>query len=376
MSSTIPIREADGRRRVGVLGAGQLGRMLALAGYPLGIDCTLLDTSHDSPGGQVASIVIGELGDPAALAQLAERVDVVTLEIENVAVAGLESLRGRIEVFPPPAAVAAAQDRLAEKTLFRSLGIPTAEFVTIDSAADASAAAKLGWPAIIKTRRMGYDGRGQRLVDSTAALAAAWQELGGVPSIVEAFVEFDREVSLIAVAGARGERAFYPLAENVHKSGILASTVAPYDDAALQQQAERWLAAIMTKLQYRGVLTVEFFHTKNGLIANEMAPRVHNSGHWTIEGAVTSQFENHLRAVLGWPLGDSSARGHAAMLNLLGRLPPRDTLLAAAGAHLHDYGKTPRPGRKVGHCTIVDAQRARLLERLEPLKRIVFGTNE
>ena len=202
---------------------------------------------------------------------------------------------------------------------------------------------------------MGYDGRGQRVVDSTAALAAAWRELGGVPSIAEAFVEFDREVSLIGVQGARGERVFYPLAENVHHGGILASTLAPYEDQALQQQAERWLTAIMATLQYRGVLTVEFFHTKEGLVANEMAPRVHNSGHWTIEGAATSQFENHLRAVLGWPLGDASARGHAAMLNLLGRLPPRDTVLCISGAHLHDYGKSPRPGRKVGHCTLVDS---------------------
>jgi 5-(carboxyamino)imidazole ribonucleotide synthase len=364
------------RPRVGIIGAGQLGRMLALAGYPLGIDCTLLDTDDDSPGAQVASFVAGRLGDPAALARLADKVDVVTLEIENVAVAALESLDGRIEVFPPPAAVEAAQDRLAEKTLFRSLGIPTAEFVTIDSAEDAAAAEKLGWPAILKTRRLGYDGRGQRVVDSTAALAAAWQELGGVPSIAEAFVEFEREVSLIAVQGARNERVFYPLAENVHRNGILASTIAPYDDPALQRQAESWLAAIMTKLSYRGVLTVEFFHTKGGLVANEMAPRVHNSGHWTIEGAVTSQFENHLRAVLGWPLGDPSARGHAAMLNLLGSLPPRDSVLRVAGAHLHDYGKSSRPGRKVGHCTIVDAQRAKLLERLEPLRELVSRSNK
>ena len=364
------------RPRVGIVGAGQLGRMLALAGYPLGIDCTLLDTSADAPGAQVAASVLGALDDPRALAKLADRVDVVTLEIENVAVAALESLHGRIDVFPPPAAVAAAQDRLAEKTLFRSLGIPTAEFVTIDSDSDAASAEKLGWPAILKTRRMGYDGRGQRVVNSTAALAAAWRELGSVPSIAEAFVEFEREVSLIAVRGAREELAFYPLAENVHRNGILASTIAPYEDSLLQREAERWLAAIMSALEYRGVLTVEFFHTKSGLVANEMAPRVHNSGHWTIEGAYTSQFENHLRAVLGWPLGDPRARGHAAMLNLLGRLPPREAVLGIAGAHLHDYGKSPRPGRKVGHCTLVDTDRARLLERLTPLRAVVSRSNQ
>jgi 5-(carboxyamino)imidazole ribonucleotide synthase len=364
------------RPRVGIVGAGQLGRMLALAGYPLGIDCTVLDSSQEAPGAQVAPSVLGALDDPSALEKLAEQVDVVTLEIENVAVAALERLNGRIDVFPPPAAVAAAQDRLAEKTLFRSLGIPTAEFVTIDSAADAASANALGWPAILKTRRMGYDGRGQRVVDSAAALAAAWQEQGGVPSIAEAFVEFDHELSLIGVQGAREERVFYPLAENVHRDGILASTIAPYDDAGLQRQAENRLTAIMSALQYRGVLTVEFFHTKSGLVANEMAPRVHNSGHWTIEGATTSQFENHLRAVLGWPLGDARARGHAAMLNLLGRLPPRDALLAIPGAHLHDYGKSPRPGRKVGHCTLVDTDRARLLERLAPLRAVVSRSNQ
>ena len=364
------------RARVGIVGGGQLGRMLALAGYPLGIECTLLDSSREAPGAQVASSLLGALDDPRALAKLADLVDVVTLEIENVAVAALESLDGRIEVFPPPTAIAAAQDRLAEKTLFRSLGIPTAQFVTIDSAADADAADELGWPAVLKTRRMGYDGRGQRVVGDAAALAAAWQDLGGVPSIAEAFVEFDRELSLIGVQGERGERAFYPLAENVHRNGILASTIAPYEDSHLQRQAESWLTAIMSTLEYRGVLTVELFHSKGGLVANEMAPRVHNSGHWTIEGATTSQFENHLRAVLGWPLGDPSARGHAAMLNLLGRLPPRDAVLTIPGAHLHDYGKGPRPGRKVGHCTLVDADRARLLERLAPLQEVVARSNQ
>jgi 5-(carboxyamino)imidazole ribonucleotide synthase len=359
------------RPRVGIVGAGQLGRMLALAGYPLGIDCTVLDRTADAPGAQVAASVQGALDDPAALAKLAAAVDVVTLEIENVAVAPLEALLESIDVFPPPHAVAAAQDRLAEKTLFRSLGIPTADFVAVDSEADAAAATRLGWPVVLKTRRMGYDGRGQRVVRSQQDLAAAWRELGQVPSIAEAWVKFEREVSLIGVQGAGTERAFYPLAENVHRDGVLDTTVAPFADAPLQRQAEAWLAAIMTKLDYRGVLTVEFFHTSRGLVANEMAPRVHNSGHWTIEGAETSQFENHLRAVLGWPLGDTRPRGHAAMLNLIGALPSRDAVLAIPGAHLHAYGKDSRPGRKVGHCTLVDTDRARLLERLAALRALV-----
>lgn len=357
------------RKRVGIVGAGQLGRMLALAGYPLGIACSLLDRSADAPGAQVATSVLGDLDDRAALATLARSVDVVTLEIENVDVAALESIAGTVAVFPPPAAIAAAQDRLAEKTLFRELGIPTVEFVRIDTDDDLdAAAAKLGWPIVLKTRRLGYDGRGQRVAESRAALAAAWAELKRAPSIAEAWTPFERELSLIAVQGANGERAFYPLAENVHRDGILATTVAPYADADLQAQSERWLAAIMSKLGYRGVLTVEFFHTRNGLVANEMAPRVHNSGHWTIEGAETSQFENHLRAVLGWPLGDTRARGHAAMLNLVGQLPRPEAVLAIPGAHFHDYGKNPRPGRKVGHCTLIDADRQRLLERLAALR--------
>ena len=197
-----------------------------------------------------------------------------------------------------------------------------------------------------------------------------------MPSIAEALVDFEREVSLIGVQGADDERVFYPLTENVHRHGILSSSLAPFADEAAQHQAERWLAALMSKLRYRGVLTVEFFHTATGLVANEMAPRVHNSGHWTIEGAETSQFENHLRAVLGWPLGDPSPRGHAAMLNIIGALPPAQAVLSVPGAHLHDYGKTPRPGRKVGHCTLVDSDRARLLERLEPVRSLILRTNK
>ena len=363
-----------GKKRVGIVGAGQLGRMLALAGYPLGIECRVLDAAADAPGAQVAPAVLGRLDDARALAKLAAQVDVVTLEIENVAVEPLETLRDRIDVFPPPRAVAAAQDRLAEKTLFRSLGIPTAEFTAVDSERDLKTAADtLGWPLVLKTRRMGYDGRGQRVVESAAELAAAWRELGAVPSIAEAWIRFEREVSLLAVQGADAQRAFYPLAENVHREGILTTTVAPYVDAPLQALAERWLAALMTALDYRGVLAVEFFATERGLLANEMAPRVHNSGHWTIEGAETSQFENHLRAVLGWPLGSTRPRGHAAMLNILGQLPTVESVLAIPGAHFHDYGKSPRPGRKVGHCTLVDVDRARLLERFRALRALLAG---
>jgi 5-(carboxyamino)imidazole ribonucleotide synthase len=359
------------RKRVGILGAGQLGRMLALAGYPLGIECRFLDREARSPGGQVAPIVLGALDDAAGLAALADGADVITFEIENVAVTALESVGARVPVFPPPAAVAAAQDRLREKELFHELGIPTAPFVSVASAADLGAAADaLGWPIVLKTRRLGYDGRGQRIAKSAAELLAAWQALGQAPAIAERFVRFERELSLIGACNAR-DRVFYPLAENIHRDGILATTVAPFAAADLQQQAQTWLAAIMQKYRYRGVLTVEFFHTADGLVANEMAPRVHNSGHWTIEGAQTSQFENHLRGVLDWPLGDPSPRGHAAMVNLIGELPPREAVLALPGAHLHDYGKSPRPLRKLGHCTLVDDRPSRLLERLAALRAVV-----
>jgi 5-(carboxyamino)imidazole ribonucleotide synthase len=361
------------RKRVGIVGAGQLGRMLALAGYPLGIRCTLLDRERDSPGGQVADLVEGALDDPTALARLADAADVVTLEIENVAVAPLEALLARVPVYPPPAAVAAAQDRLSEKELFRSLGIPTAPFVAVASDADlTSAAAALSWPIVLKTRRLGYDGRGQRFAHDPAELAAAWSALGRAPAIAEQVVRFDRELSLIGVCNS-SDSAFYPLAENVHSDGILSTTVAPYADEHLERQAQEWLNAIMRRFGYRGVLTVELFHTAEGLLANEMAPRVHNSGHWTIEGAQTSQFENHLRGVLDWPLGSTRPRGHAAMLNFIGELPAHETVLRHAGAHLHDYGKTPRPQRKLGHCTLVDDRRDRLLERLAALQAAVMG---
>lgn len=355
------------RKSVGIVGAGQLGRMLALAGYPLGVTCRLLDRTTDAPGGQVADLVLGELDDPAALATLAASVDVLTLEIENVAVAALQTV-DRVPVYPPPAAVHAAQDRLIEKELFRSLGIATADYVPVADDADLGAAEALGWPVVLKSRRMGYDGRGQRIARSVDELAAAWNDLGRVPAIAEAWVAFDRELSLIGAQGANAERVFYPLAENQHRDGILRATVAPYVDDELEQQAQDYLARIMAALDYRGVLTVEFFHARGGLIANEMAPRVHNSGHWTIEGAETSQFENHLRAVLDWPLGSTRVRGHAAMVNLLGSLPRTETVLGMEGVHFHDYGKAPRPHRKVGHCTLVDGDRSRLLARLTALR--------
>jgi 5-(carboxyamino)imidazole ribonucleotide synthase len=365
------------RSRVGIIGAGQLGRMMALAGYPLGIECRFVDTAADTPGGRVAPLETAALDDTQALQRLAARVDVVTFDIENVAVDVLSALADKIEVLPQPQIVAIAQDRLAEKQLFQSLAIPTAAFVAIDAQEDLEhAAATLSWPLVLKARRLGYDGRGQRIVSDRQQLRAAWEEIGKVPAIAEAWVRFDCELSLIAVRSASEGPLFYPLTQNEHRDGILIRSVAPYEDAHLQATAETWLRAIMTRFDYRGVFTVEFFNTADGLVANEMAPRVHNSGHWTIEGAETSQFENHLRAVLDWPLGSCVPRSFAGMVNLLGRMPDRSELLRQAGAHLHDYGKTPRPARKLGHCTMVDSNHMRLLERLQHVQRLAEAAKQ
>jgi 5-(carboxyamino)imidazole ribonucleotide synthase len=356
--------------RVGIIGGGQLGRMLALAGYPLDINCRLLDPNPDACAADVAPTMRGRFDSAADLKRLASAVDVVTFDIENVPAEALAAISGIVPIHPAPAAIATAQDRLLEKQLFQSLGIPTAAFRAIEDANDLGPAiAELGVPLVIKSRRLGYDGRGQRVARSLAEAERGWKDLGQVPAIAEAWIDFDRELSLIGVCGTHVQKRFYPLSENVHRDGILRHTVAPYANKALQQQAERWLDSIFARFDYRGVLTVEFFHAEGKLIANEMAPRVHNSGHWTIEGAETSQFENHLRAVLGWPLGDTSPRGHAAMANLLGAMPQLERVLATPGVHLHHYGKEPLAGRKLGHCTILDSSRERLLERLQALQQ-------
>jgi 5-(carboxyamino)imidazole ribonucleotide synthase len=355
--------------RVGIIGAGQLGRMLALAAYPLGIHCRFLDTSANAPGGQLAPIRIAAIDDAAAVAALAREVDVLTFDIENVSAELLEAAASIVPVHPGPGIVALGQDRLAEKRLFASLGMPTAPHVAVDSDADLAAAARqLGWPIVLKARRLGYDGRGQRVARSDAELRKAWDDLRRPPAIAEGWVAFEREVSLIAARGAADEIRFYPLTENRHRDGQLDTSIAPYADPALQARAESWMSAMLRQHDYRGVLTIEFFLTSNGLIANEIAPRVHNSGHWTIEGAETSQFENHLRAILGLPLGATTTRGFAAMKNLIGRMPPREKLLGIAGLHLHDYGKEPRPGRKLGHVTLLDRDRSALAARLAALE--------
>jgi 5-(carboxyamino)imidazole ribonucleotide synthase len=355
--------------KIGIIGAGQLGRMLALAGYPLGVRFVFLDHSADAPGGQVGQIICGEFADPERLAELAARVDLLTFDVENVPAATVRAVAQRTPLLPPPAALEAGQDRLNEKRLFAELAIPAPDYRTVDSLAELQCAVEqLGLPAVLKARRLGYDGRGQQVLKRGADVAPAWARLGGVPLILERFVAFERELSIIAVRSRSGEIAHYPLTENRHVDGILVCSRAPYEDAALQATARDYLQRLLEHFDYAGVLTLEMFHAGGRLLANEIAPRVHNSGHWTIEGAITSQFENHVRAILGWPLGDARALGHAAMLNLIGELPPVAAILGIAGAHYHDYGKTPRPGRKLGHCTVVaptPEQRDRALDAVQ-----------
>jgi len=354
--------------RIGIIGAGQLGQMLALAGFPLALGFRFLDSSPDAPGARVAPIVTGAFDDLASLRALAAEVDLVTYEFENVPVSALQEMAATRPCFPPVEALRVSQDRVLEKELFGRLGIPTPPFRTVDSRVELEAAvAAIGLPCVLKTRRLGYDGRGQRVLRRRADVAAAWEALGAAPLILEGFVAFDREVSIVGARSTTGETRAYPIVTNTHRAGILRVTVAPTRDARLQRAAEDHLRRVMDHFGYVGVLTLEFFVERGRLVANEMAPRVHNSGHWSIEGAVTSQFENHLRAILGLPLGDTSPVGHSAMVNFIGTMPERGRVLAIPGVHLHDYGKAPRPGRKLGHGTVVArtaAERDAVLRRL------------
>jgi len=344
--------------RVGVLGGGQLARMLALAGAPLGAKFLMLDTDAGACGGQVAALMQADYRDLDALGRFAESVDLATFDFENVPAESAQWLAQRVPVFPSPRALAVAQDRMAEKLMFRELAIGTPAFAAVDSLDGLRAAvAQIGAPCILKTRRLGYDGKGQFRLRSEADIDAAWSALSNGQAeaslILEAFVRFERELSVVAVRGRNGEFRSYPLTRNWHHEGILSLSLAPATvEAGLAERAVSHARAVAESLDYVGVFALELFERGGELLANEMAPRVHNSGHWTIEGAVSSQFENHLRAVMGLPLGDTSTRGCSAMLNWIGELPECRAALGVSGLHWHDYGKSARPGRKVGHATV------------------------
>ncbi|MFA6052649.1 MAG: 5-(carboxyamino)imidazole ribonucleotide synthase [Methylobacter sp.] len=352
---------------VGVLGAGQLARMIALAGTPLGLDFIFLDPSSDACANRLGEALIGDYNDPKLLAQLAERADVVTYEFENVPAEVAEFLATHTRVYPSPKALAVAQDRLLEKTFFHDIGIPTPAYAPVDSLESLEQAmAAIGYPAILKSRTQGYDGKGQSMLKSADDLKAAWELLQGVPAVVEAFVPFNREVSIIAVRSVSGEIVFYPLSENLHRGGILRVSECR-DHDAMQKQTEGYVSRLLEALDYVGVLALELFEIDGKLLANEFAPRVHNSGHWTIEGAETSQFENHLRAILDLPLGATTSVGKAAMVNFIGGLPKTEKLLAIPHAHLHLYDKAPRKGRKVAHATVRAENSEQLAEVVKKL---------
>jgi 5-(carboxyamino)imidazole ribonucleotide synthase len=338
--------------KLGILGGGQLGRMLALAAHPLGIRCVVYDPAADPCAAHVCEHIRGEFDDFQTLFPFARACDAVTFEFENVPVETARWLADRVPVYPPHRALEVSQDRLVEKTFFRDLGIPTPPFAGIETRADFDFALRtIGLPAVLKTRRFGYDGKGQAVMRTPAEAEAAWESLGGRPLILEGFVPFRREVSTIAARGRDGSVAIYPITENEHREGMLHKSVAPADPLA---DIEEHTRRVLAELDYVGVLAIEWFDVDGRAVANEMAPRVHNSGHWTIDGAVTSQFENHVRAVVGLPLGSPAAKGRSVMHNWIGTHPPFADVLKDPRAKLHWYGKEPRARRKIGHVTIVD----------------------
>jgi 5-(carboxyamino)imidazole ribonucleotide synthase len=351
---------------IGILGGGQLARMLAIAGAPLGHRFLVVDSAEDACAAQVAPLLRADWRDFTTLEQFAAQIDVATFDFENVPSDTAEWLTSHTPVFPNPAALATAQDRLVEKSLFREIGLDTPAFAAVDSRQDLErAVATIGLPAVLKTRRLGYDGKGQFVLRQPSDVDAAWQAVGGVPLILEAFIAFDFEVSVIAVRSRTGEFRHYPLTRNWHRDGILSASLAPIVDAmGIESRAVAHARALAERLDYVGVFALELFVHGGRLLGNEMAPRVHNSGHWTIEGTACSQFENHVRAVLGLPLGDTAVRGYSVMLNWIGELPDATPVLAEARGHWHDYGKSPRAGRKVGHATLCADSSGELAERL------------
>ncbi len=361
---------------VGILGGGQLARMLALAGYPLGLDFTILDPSEKAGATGLGIHLHGQYDDQALLAKLAETVDVVTYEFENVPAEVAKFLAEHTRVYPAPNALAIAQDRLQEKNFFHQLNIPTAEFAAVKNLEELKMAMEdIGYPAILKSRRMGYDGKGQVVLKTATQLTKAWELMQDVPSIVEQFVPFQREVSIIAARRPGGEVVFYPLSENTHEKGILRVAECCINDSQ-QQQAEDYVVSLLEELNYVGVVALELFASNGQLLANEFAPRVHNSGHWTIEGSETSQFENHLRAILDLPLGSTKARGYTGMVNFIGGLPTDEQILKIPNVHLHCYDKSPRKGRKVAHATVRADSEEEYSQSLQDLLALAKATDD
>ena len=362
--------------KIGILGGGQLARMIALAGYPLDLEFIILDPSNDAGAVGLGEHLHGDYTDRALLAELAEKADVVTYEFENVPADVAAFLADHTQVYPAPNALAVSQDRLHEKEFFHTLEIPTAHYAAISSLDDLQQAMEhIGYPAILKSRRMGYDGKGQVVLKSADQLANAWKSVEGVECVVEGFVSFQREVSIIAARRPSGDVVFYPLSENIHDKGILRVSECCIDDT-LQKQAEDYVSKLLEALDYVGIIALELFDVNGTFIANEFAPRVHNSGHWTIEGAETSQFENHLRAILDLPLGSTKTRGYTGMVNFIGGLPAIESVLDISFAHHHLYAKSPRKGRKVAHASVSSDSKEQYSQSLQRLIGLAKSTDD
>jgi len=357
--------------KIGILGGGQLARMLAESGWPLGLEFVIVDPKRDACAGGLGRFIQAEYAEAEALDDLVA-CDGVTCDFENVPAEVLQALSDRVAVRPSASALAAAQDRLLEKNRFAALSLETAGYAEVNSRIDLVAAVeRLGFPAVVKTRRMGYDGKGQMVLRDSEDLELAWQKLGEHALIVEQWVNFDYECAITAVRAADGAMQFWPLSRTWHRDGILRLAASAPVPEKLQHAAEAQVRKLCEELDYVGCLTLELFVRGEHLLANEFAPRVHNSAHWTIEGAVCSQFENHLRAVCGWPLGDTAARGASMMINFIGRIPEPQEWLGVPGLHWHHYGKASRPGRKVGHATINVPDPAAMKEMMPRLEGLV-----
>jgi len=361
--------------RIGVLGGGQLGRMMALAGYPLNLSFSFFDKAADCPSAALGPRFGDADYSDESLQAFIDSADVFTYEFENIPTRWVEAIAARKPVYPGVKSLAVSQNRLNEKRMFAALNIPSARYAEVRGEDDLRRAADtLGLPLVVKTVTEGYDGKGQFLLREAGQIGACWAALGAnTPLIAEEFIQFKRELSIIAVRGQGGETRFYPLAENHHNRGILSHSIvpAPQLDENTQLTAERYISSILHELGHVGVLTLELFETRHGLLANETAPRVHNSGHWSIEGAHCSQFENHVRAVAGLPLGSTRAEKPSAMINIIGRHPATDDVLRVTDAHLHLYGKSEREGRKLGHITVTADSYAELDMRVNRLAEVL-----
>jgi 5-(carboxyamino)imidazole ribonucleotide synthase len=360
--------------RVGVLGGGQLGRMLGLAGLPLGFRFLFLDPAADACAAAAGELLQAAFDDKNAALLLARQVDIATFDFENVPESSARAVESVCRLYPGSQALGCSQDRLVEKDLLCGLGVAVPAYHGVASRTELlDGLDRVGYPSVLKTRRFGYDGKGQAVLRDAEDLERAWQQLGDLPLLLEAFVPFEAECSLVGVRGHEGTTRFWPLTRNVHAHGILTLSLPGVFDDALQQEAERIMQRLMDRLDYTGVLTIEFFLREGRLLANEFAPRVHNSGHWTIDGAECSQFENHLRAIAGLPLGSTGMTRRSLMFNWIGGLPPRAAALAIDGLHWHDYGKQARPGRKVGHATLTAPSTAALRENAGRLAALAGG---